>query len=407
MHYRYKIAAAFVAGTLVAGGGAYAVTAVSGNQVSACVNTRTRVLTLAPTSGRCSSGSTHLAWNISGPKGDPGPVGPRGGTGGSTSGSSFDVEGLARQLLPSVVMIQSTFADGSSGSGSGWVAAFPSRAGDGYSYIVTNNHVIDSATRIVVELQDGTDLSAKLVGRDPVYDVAVVRVGQADLPPVHVGDSATLVVGAPVMAIGAPLALAGSVTAGIVSALNRPVVTSGASGESYINAVQTDAAINPGNSGGPLIDASGNVVGMTAAIASLGSSTYSQSGSIGLGFAIPVNQAFRVADELVSTAGIVNGMVTSLGVSQRPVLGVFFDSTYAGVGARVARLSTGGAADSAGILVGAVIRRIGTQVVRDASEAVAAIRAAVPGSTISVTADLPNGGGSRTFVVTLGTDRSN
>ncbi len=404
MHYRLKIASAFVAGTLVAGGGAYAVASTSNNQVNACVNTRSRVMTLAPTTGKCPAGSKRLSWSITGPQGA---TGPRGATAGTTAGSSFDVPSLAKQVLPSVVVIQSSFADGSSGTGSGWVASFASRSGDGYSYIVTNNHVIDSASKIVVELQDGTDLTGTKVGTDPVYDVAVVRVNQANLPALTVGDSASVVVGAPVMAVGAPLALAGSVTAGIVSALNRPVVTSGASGESYINAIQTDAAINPGNSGGPLIDANGDVVGMDAAIASLGSSTYSQSGSIGLGFAIPVDQAYRVANELVSTAKISNGIVTSLGISQRPVLGVFFDGTYTGIGALVSRLSPGGAADTAGLPAGAVIRRIGSQLIHDSSEAVAAIRAAVPGSTISVTADLPNGGGSKSFTVVLGSDRSN
>ena len=406
MHYRVKIAAAFVAGTLVAGGSAWA--ANSTNQVNACVNNKTRVMTLAPASGKCPTGNRALAWNITGPRGATGAAGAPGVTAGATAGSSFDVEALAKQLLPSVVMINSNFSDGSSGSGSGWVAAFPSRAGDGHSYIITNNHVIDGASSITVELQDGTDLAGTLVGRDPVYDVAVVRVDEAGLPAVQVGDSSSLVVGEPVMAIGAPLALAGSVTAGIVSALNRPVVTTGSSAgtTSYINAVQTDAAINPGNSGGPLVDPSGRVIGMNAAIASLGSSAYTQSGSIGLGFAIPVNQAYRVANELASTAVITNGTISSLGVSQRPVLGVTFDGSYTGVGARVSKVSAGGGAEAAGITAGVVVRRIGTQVVRDATEAVAAIRAALPGSTISVTFDVP-GAGSKTVNVTLGTDRSN
>ncbi len=406
MHYRAKIAAAFVAGTLVAGGSAWA--ANVNHEIKACVNNKTRVMTLAPASGRCTTGNSALAWNITGPRGATGAAGAPGVTAAATAGSSFDVEALAKQLLPSVVMINSSFSDGSAGSGSGWVASIPARAGDGHSYIITNNHVIDGASSITVELQDGTDLTGTLVGRDPVYDVAVVMVARAGLPAVEVGDSSNLVVGEPVMAIGAPLALAGSVTAGIVSALNRPVVTTGSSAgtTSYINAVQTDAAINPGNSGGPLIDPSGRVIGMNAAIASLSSSTYTQSGSIGLGFAIPVNQAYRVANELASTAVIANGKVSELGVSQRPVLGVNFDGSYTGVGARVSKVSVGGGAEAAGITVGSVVRRIGTQVVRDASEAVAAIRAAVPGSTIDVTIDLPEGG-SRTVQVTLGTDRSN
>ncbi len=406
MHQRFKLAAAFAAGTLLAGGGAYAVTNANDNAVHACVNTRTRVMTLAPVSGACPKGTTPLSWNIQGPRGATGAPGAPAVTGTATTGG-FDVEALAKRVLPSVVTVNVTFPGGS-GNGSGWVTSFPSRAGDGWSYIVTNNHVIDGASTIQVELQDGTDLPATLVGTDPVYDVAVIRVHSADLPALQTGDSSQVVVGEPVMAIGAPLALSGSVTSGIVSALNRPVVTTGSSGtESYIDAIQTDAAINPGNSGGPLFDANGSVIGMNAAIASLGSSSFSQSGSIGLGFSIPVNDAYRVANELVSTAVISNGSVTTLGISQRPILGVNFDTRYTGTGALIATVSPGGGAAAAGIPAGSVVRRIGTQVVRDYTEATAAIRANDPGATTTVTVDLPNNGGSRTFTVTLGTARSN
>ena len=401
MRQRFKTAAAFVAGSLLAGGGAYAVTTANDNVVHACVNARTRVMTLAPSSGTCPKGTSPLAWNIQGPRGATGTPGA------SDPTSGFDVQALAKRVLPSVVTVDVTLP-GASGNGSGWVASFPARAGDGYSYIVTNNHVIDGATTITVELQDGTDIPATLVGTDPVYDVAVIRVQRADLPALPIGDSSQVTVGQPVMAIGAPLALSGSVTSGIVSALDRPVVTTGSSGmESYIDAIQTDAAINPGNSGGPLFDAGGSVIGMNAAIASLGSSTYSQSGSIGLGFSIPVNEAYRVANELASTAVITNGTVTSTGVSLRPVLGVTFDAQYSGVGARIASVSPNGGAAKAGIPTGAVVRRIGTQAVRDYTEATAAIRANDPGATTTVTVDLPNAGGSRTYTVTLGTARSN
>ena len=401
MRQRLKTAAAFAAGTLLAGGGAYAVTASNANAVHACVNSRTRVMTLAPSSGTCPKGATPLVWNIQGPRGATGTPGVTDPT------SGFDVEALAKRVLPSVVTVDVTLP-GASGNGSGWIADFPTRTGDGYSYIVTNNHVIDGATSITVEFQDGTDLAATLVGTDPVYDVAVIRVHRADLPALPIGDSSQVTVGQPVMAVGAPLALAGSVTSGIVSALNRPVVTTGSSGtESYIDAIQTDAAINPGNSGGPLFDANGSVVGMNAAIASLGSSTYSQSGSIGLGFSIPVNEAYRVANELASTATIANGSVTTLGVSLRPVLGVNFDGQFTGVGALIASVSPNGAAAKAGIPSGAVVRRIGSQVVRDYTEATAAIRANDPGAMTTVTVDLPNAGGSRTYTVTLGTSRSN
>jgi putative serine protease PepD len=197
-----------------------------------------------------------------------------------------------------------------------------------------------------------------------------------------------LSIGDPVVAIGSPLGLASTVTSGIVSALNRPVTTGNAGAESYIDAIQTDAAINPGNSGGALLDSQGRIVGVNSAIASLSSG--STSGSIGLGFSIPINEAKRVANEIIDT-----------GTSTRPVLGVFFDGTYDGVGAKIARLDTSGAAASAGIPSGSVIRSIDGFRITDQVACVVRIRAYAPGSTVSITVDLP-AGSSKTFKVVLG-----
>lgn len=445
MNPRLKLAAAFTAGTLIAGGGAIAATSANSNEIKACVSTKTRVITLAPSTGKCPAGTSALSWNIQGPQGETGatgatgatgpagatgatgatgPVGPRGATGtaaSAVSSDAFDPEALAKRLLPSVVTINVSIVTTSwrgtytsTGTGSGWIANFPSRANDGYSYIVTNSHVVADATTISVELNDGTELPGVLVGNDVVYDVAVVMVKSASLPALSLGDSDVVAIGQPVMAIGAPLSMPGTVTTGIISALHRPVITSGndstgAATESYINAIQTDAAINPGNSGGPLFNSEGNVIGMNAAIASLGSTSVSQTGSIGLGFAIPVNQAYRVANELVSTAKIVNGAVAvaDRGVTTRPVLGVQFDTKYTGVGAKISSLTAGGGAEKAGVPALSVIRKVGAQIVKDQYEALAALRSYNPGATVVLTVDLPNNGGSKTFAVTLGSDRSN
>ena len=200
--------------------------------------------------------------------------------------------------------------------------------------------------------------------------------------------------GDPVVAIGSPLGLASTVTSGIISALNRPVTTGSYGAESYVNAIQTDAAINPGNSGGALLDGNGKIVGINSAIASLGSSFGGQSGSIGLGFSIPINEAKRIIDELIST-----------GKSTRPVLGVFFDTTYTGNGAKIARLSAGEGADKAGIPVGSIIKSIDGTRITDQVAAIVKIRSYAPGAKVTVVVDLPSGG-SKSFNVTLGSAAS-
>ena len=176
-------------------------------------------------------------------------------------------------------------------------------------------------------------------------------------------------------------------TSGIVSALNRPVTAGSFGSESYVNAIQTDAAINPGNSGGALLDGNGRIIGVNSAIATLSSGT---SGSIGLGFSIPINEAKRIIDELIAN-----------GKSTRPVLGVFFDNTYTGLGAKIGRLSSGEGAEKAGIPVGSIIKSIDGTRISDQVAAIVKIRSYAPGAKVSVTVELPSGD-NKTFTVTLG-----
>jgi len=244
------------------------------------------------------------------------------------------------------------------------------------------------AATIKVELSNGDQYPATIVGRDPGYDIAVLQIQQGNLPAITVGDSTKVSVGDPVLAIGSPLGLASTVTSGIISALNRPVSTGTVDAQSYVDAIQTDAAINPGNSGGALIDAQGRIIGVNSAIATLSSG--STSGSIGLGFSIPINEAKRVIDEIIST-----------GKSTRPVLGVFFDTTYTGEGAKIGKLSPGEGAEKAGIPVGAIIRSIDGVKTPTTDSAIVRIRSYAPGATVTVVVDLPTGG-SKTFKVTLG-----
>jgi putative serine protease PepD len=278
-------------------------------------------------------------------------------------------------------------ASGGSGSGSGSVY----RSSASSSFIITNNHVIESAANsgtIRVELTNGDQFTARIVGRDPGYDLAVLQVQKGNLPVISLGDSSKVSVGDPVLAIGSPLGLASTVTSGIVSALNRPVSTGSGDAQSYVNAIQTDAAINPGNSGGALVDAQGRIIGVNSAIATLSSGGVG--GNIGLGFSIPINEAKRVIDEIIAT-----------GKSTRPVLGVFFDNTFTGIGARIARLSPNEGADKAGIPVGAIIKSIDGVKIANTDAAIVRIRTYVPGTIVSVVAELPTGG-TRTFRVTLG-----
>ncbi|MFV8051878.1 S1C family serine protease [Mycobacterium sp. 48b] len=365
------------------------------------------------------------------------PVQPKG------SAPAGSVEQVSAKVLPSVVKLQIDTGQGSE-EGSGIVLSE-----DGL--ILTNNHVVASAARgagdqgpmaaeaspdrqfpgfprglfpgdqfpgddqyspngpstnssgrtsgamqATVTMSDGRTVPFTVVGTDPDDDIAVVKAQNVSgLTPISIGSSKDLKVGQNVVAVGSPLGLQGTVTTGIISALDRPVATGdGQSGQqSVMSAIQTDAAINPGNSGGALVDMNGDLIGVNSAIASLGGGQGSQgggqAGSIGLGFAIPVDQAKRIADELVST-----------GTVQHASLGVQLSGKDTR-GAAVAGVVDGGPAAAAGLPEGAVITKLDSQVIDGPDALVAAVRSKAPGDTVTLTYEDPSGD-SRTVDVTLG-----
>jgi len=286
------------------------------------------------------------------------------------------IAGIAARVSPSVVEIDSTTSSGSD-TGSGF---FIAKNG----YIMTNNHVIETAflakAKITVKLSNNNEYTATVVGRDTSYDLAVLKIDVSDAPALVLGNSDNVQVGDPVIAIGSPLGLQGTVTSGIISAKNRPVTTSSdntAGESSFIDALQTDAAINPGNSGGPLVDATGAVIGVNSAIASLGSTIDGQPGSIGLGFAIPINQAKTQADQLIKT-----------GTSHHPIVGMSLDSSYPGPGAKIADTASailpGGPAAKAGLQPGDIILAIDGQEISVADDLIVAIRSHAIGDTVTL-----------------------
>ena len=283
------------------------------------------------------------------------------------------IANLAARVIPGVVSI-SVSASGGSGTGSGFFLS-----SDGY--VLTNNHVVEAAaTRgtITVAISTGKKYTAKIVGRDSSYDLAVLKIDVTGAPTLQLGDSDKVAVGDAVIAIGSPLGLAGTVTSGIISAKNRPVTTGSDSGESsFINALQTDAAINPGNSGGPLVDATGAVVGVNSAIASLGSSAGGQSGSIGLGFAIPINQGKKTAEQLIKT-----------GSATYPIMGIAVDTRYSGSGALISSeangVTAGGPADKAGLKAGDLILEIDGVEINSSDELIVAIRSRNVGDKVKI-----------------------
>nr|WP_311132120.1 trypsin-like peptidase domain-containing protein [Nonomuraea gerenzanensis]SBP00756.1 putative protease [Nonomuraea gerenzanensis] len=302
---------------------------------------------------------------------------------GATNREPDSVAGVAARVLPSVVSLEvgnGSNTEGASGSG------FLIKNG----YVVTNNHVVALAANggeIRIMFNNRKTTTARIIGRDPGSDLAVVKPEETfGTPEITLGNSDQVVVGDPVIAIGSPLGLTGTVTTGIVSSLNRPVIAGDETGTSseepaYISAIQTDAAINPGNSGGPLVNGRGEVVGVNSAIATLGRSMSSQSGSIGLGFAIPVNQTRRVAEELITT-----------GKAKRPKIGIVLDKDYKGQGVRIASepaggqqpVTKGGPADQAGLQAGDVILEIDGLALQDGNELIALIRSKTPGSKINI-----------------------
>jgi putative serine protease PepD len=298
-----------------------------------------------------------------------------------TPGTS--IAAIAAAELPSVVSIAATGAS-ASGSGSGFVIR-----SDGY--ILTNNHVVAIAKGGTLEVvfNDGTRVKGEVVGTNPEYDIAVVKVAKKGLPAMVIGNSDDVVVGDMAIAIGAPLGLDGTVTAGIISALDRPVTAGDQNDTSFINAIQTDAAINPGNSGGPLLDGAGRVIGINSAIASMATGN-SEAGNIGLGFAIPINTAKRIAEEIMAT-----------GTSKTPIIGVNLDTTYEGPGAKVLEVTPGGPSEAAGVQKGDIITSLGGRLIDDSTELVVAIRTHAPGDPVEV--EIDRGGGNVTATITLGT----
>ncbi|WP_411158519.1 trypsin-like peptidase domain-containing protein [Streptomyces sp. CBMA291] len=325
---------------------------------------------------------------------------------GETGRAPDSVAGIAASALPGVVTLH-VKGGGSAGTGTGFVL-------DTKGHILTNNHVVDAAASskdITVTFSSGESARARLVGKDTGYDLAVVQVtGVSGLKPLPLGNSDGVRVGDPVVAIGAPFDLSNTVTSGIISAKERPITAGGEKGDgsdiSYVDALQTDAPINPGNSGGPLLDSKARVVGINSAIRAAGGSGdgegagASQPGSIGLGFAIPINQGKRVAEELINT-----------GKATHPVIGVSLDMQFNGDGARVVEkgkdgtssVTPGGPAAKAGLRPGDVITKVDGQRVHNGEELIVKIRAHRPGDRLELT--LSRNGKELTKTLTLGSSQ--
>jgi putative serine protease PepD len=303
------------------------------------------------------------------------------------------IASVAAKVLPSVVQIKVSTAEGEA-TGSGFIL-------DEDGLIVTNNHVVSGARGAVnVSFSSGKRTTARVLGTSASYDLAVLRVKASNLSALPLGNSDSVVVGDPVIAVGSPLGLSGTVTTGIISAKNRPVTAGDQTGNenSYINAVQTDAAINPGNSGGPLVDLDGEVIGVNSAIATVGGSLGGESGNIGVGFAIPINQARRTVEQLINN-----------GEAQFPIIGASLDGTYDGPGARIASQAAddgkppvvnGGPADKAGLHAGDVITAIDGTEVEGSAELIVAIRSHRPGDTVTLT--VKRSGADASVRITLG-----
>ena len=271
--------------------------------------------------------------------------------------------------------------------GSGFIVS-----GDGY--VVTNDHVIEGlkGTATVI-FSDASNAAAQLVGTDQESDIAVLKLDRTGLTPVQFGDSDQLVVGDPVLAFGAPLALSNTVTYGIISALDRAIEADEPGGPTrYYAAIQTDAAVNHGNSGGPLVDSAGRVIGVNSVIKSIGSDA-DTAGNIGLAFAIPINQARRVAQDIVDT-----------GHARRTVIGAQLSASYQNPngGVEITSVSAGGPAANAGLKAGDVVTKLQGVPLEQSGELIALVRKFAPGASVRV--DYQRDGAARTAQVTLTSD---
>ena len=320
-----------------------------------------------------------------------------------TAVKAGSVESVASTVLPSVVKLD-VQGGGNAGSGSGVVL-------NSSGLILTNNHVVtlDSQvpakqTQVTVSFNDGTKVPATVVGTDPLTDTALVQVnGVKNLQPITIGRSNNLQVGQQVVAVGSPYGLDSTVTSGIVSALNRPVdVGQDQSGNTTAYpAIQTDAAINPGNSGGALVDMSGHLVGINASIQTSDSSG-GQGGSIGLGFAIPIDEILPIVDQIKSGATPTHAR---LGIAVSDVRQQNGQSLAQVVdGAQIQQVTSGSAAGDAGLRSGDVITRIDDHTITGSDSLIATIRAYRPGQEVQVT--YTRGGKSESTRLKLGSDAS-
>jgi putative serine protease PepD len=308
------------------------------------------------------------------------------GSGAITQRPPDSLAGVVKKVLPSVVTIRVRVGNGFA-LGSGFIAS-----SDGY--VITNDHVVTEAPgSATVMFSDATTVAARVVGTDPQSDVAVLKVDQGGLAPVEFGDSDAVQVGDPVLAIGSPLALANTVTYGIISAVDRPVQAGEPGGITrYYAAIQTDAAINHGNSGGPLVDAAGRVIGVNSLIKSLATDA-EQGGNVGLAFAIPVNQAKRIAQDIIDT-----------GKARRTVIGAGLDNSFRSAtgGVRLSDVESNGPAAAAGLRIGDVLVRIDGRPLEEPADLIALVRKYAPGTAVKV--EYVRGGSRQTTMVTLAAD---
>jgi len=315
---------------------------------------------------------------------------------GVSSPSVCDAERVASDVLPTIVTIGVVAGDGSGGTGSGEVIS-----ADGY--ILTNNHVIAPAAngaKISVLFSDGSTHPAMLVGRSPRADVAVIKVEATGLPVIQQGDSTTLKVGQPVVALGAPLGLSSTVTTGVVSALGRTVPVQSDSDRNAVlaDAIQTDASINPGNSGGALVDCDGRLVGVNSAIATVpGASGEAGGGSVGIGFAVPQAVAMPIAQQIISTGKVTYPI---FGITVTPIQPGKGDNDQPGL--YVQSVTPGGPAEKAGLAAGDIITRVDGKPVGSVDDITAIQLTRKPGDDVDVV--YSRDGRKHTTTVTLGNE---